>query len=418
MSEIYLSKRRLFPDLIRSEAHPELGIIVVIPCYDEPDILKSLKSLHKTALPGCAVEVIIVINESAAVKEEVKFRHRESLLLIKEWIKAHDQERKRFHLLYQTDLPKKKAGVGLARKIGMDEAAARLISVGQNEGIILGFDADTICEENYFQAIEKHFQNFPQIQAASIWYEHPLEGEAYDQATYRAIIQYELHLRYFTLAKRFTSHPHAYETIGSAMAVRADAYQAQGGMNTRKAGEDFYFLNKFIILGKLNELNTTTVVPSPRVSDRVPFGTGRMVGELLDSGNGLMTYAFQSFEDLKTLISRIPEIYKTQNFDWKSLPPAIGHFLESANVSFKIKEIRDNTTSYKMFEKRFFRWFDPFLLMKYVHFARDHFYENIPVREAGKWILEKYFKKEVIDNTEKQMLLEIRECWKKGSSNS
>ena len=38
------------------------------------------------------------------------------------------------------------------------------------------------------------------------------------------------------------------------MAVRADAYLRQGGMNRRKAGEDFYFLNKFMVLGGYGEM--------------------------------------------------------------------------------------------------------------------------------------------------------------------
>ncbi len=34
---------------------------------------------------------------------------------------------------------------------------------------------------------------------------------------------------------------HAYHTIGSSMAVRCSAYAKIGGMNRRKAGEDFIF---------------------------------------------------------------------------------------------------------------------------------------------------------------------------------
>ena len=61
------------------------------------------------------------------------------------------------------------------------------------------------------------------------------------------------------------------------MAVRPEAYMKQGGMNRRKAGEDFYFLNKIMSLGGFGECAETTIYPSPRTSKRVPFGTGQAV---------------------------------------------------------------------------------------------------------------------------------------------
>ncbi|MEZ4848575.1 MAG: hypothetical protein R3B93_08135 [Bacteroidia bacterium] len=73
---------------------------------------------------------------------------------------------------------------------------------------------------------------------------------------------------------------HAFHCVGSSMAVRSIAYQKRGGMNRRKAGEDFYFLQKFIAEGTLAELSTTKVIPSPRASEKVPFGTGRAIKKL------------------------------------------------------------------------------------------------------------------------------------------
>lgn len=59
-------------------------------------------------------------------------------------------------------MPAKKAGVGLARKIGMDEAAFRLNSINQ-DGVILCFDADSQCQPNYLKEIESHFLNNPKL---------------------------------------------------------------------------------------------------------------------------------------------------------------------------------------------------------------------------------------------------------------
>ena len=48
--------------LIHSAPDPEVSIIVVIPCFREPDILATLDSLVNCALPKCHTEVIIVLN--------------------------------------------------------------------------------------------------------------------------------------------------------------------------------------------------------------------------------------------------------------------------------------------------------------------------------------------------------------------
>ncbi len=407
----YLIHRTLYSPQIKEAPNANLGIIVVIPCYNESNLLQSLSALYQAKDPNCSVEIIVLINDAINTNEVHKMKNLDTHGKALFWAEKHNTSRKHFHIIYHTDLPYKKAGVGLARKIGMDEAVFRLEAVDNPNGIIVGFDADSTCDTNYFIAIEKHFQAYPKIQAASIWYEHPLSGKDFDAPIYQAIAEYELHLRYFTLAKRFANYPHAFETIGSSMAVRANAYQLQGGMNTRKAGEDFYFLNKFIVLGKLNELNTTKVIPSPRTSDRVPFGTGKAVGDLIEHQEKLNTYAYQSFIDLKGLIEQIPIIYNQVDYNWTQLPASILAFFKSINFENKIAEIRKNTTNYESFEKRFFRWLDPFLLMKFVHFSRDQFYPNISVVEAGQWILKNYFRKTVSSKDEKEILQEIRYLW-------
>ena len=76
---------------------------------------------------------------------------------------------------------------------------------------------------------------------------------------------------------KFANLPYSYHTIGSAFAVSASSYAKQGGMNRRKAGEDFYFISKLIKGEKFGEITKTKVIPSPRISDRVPFGTGRSI---------------------------------------------------------------------------------------------------------------------------------------------
>ena len=330
-----------------------LGIVVVVPCFDEPDLVGALDSLRRCESSSCNVEIIVVVNSGADAPKDVRARNRT----------AAEQARNFAHVIEMPDLPPKHAGVGLARKIGMDEALRRCADVGRLEdGIIVNFDADCSCDPNYLKAIEAHFAAHRDTPGCTIYFEHP-PGPA---------DLYELHLRYYVQALRYAGHPYAFHTVGSCMAVRAQVYMEQGGMNKRKAGEDFYFLQKVIALGNYTDLLTTRVIPSPRASDRVPFGTGKAVGDQL-RGKPLLTYPLEAFEDLKTFFEDIP-----------NPPSAMRDFLDSLGFERKLLEIRQNTASPEAFHARFFRWFNGFATMKYIHFARDHLYGARPVAEEAR----------------------------------
>lgn len=347
-------------------------------------------ALKRCSLPICDIEVLVIINDSEMDADSTKATNQKVYEQALKWSKKNSTLRMQFRILYQGDLPTKFAGVGLARKIGMDEACYRFEKIKKKRGIIVCFDADSLCQPNYLVAIEDHFRRYTKMAACSIHFEHPLDGADFDPAVYQSIAAYELHLRYFINAQKWAGAPYAYQTIGSSMAVRSDHYQKQGGMNRRKAGEDFYFLHKFIRIGKLNTLTNTTVIPSPRISDRVPFGTGKAVGEIVQEKTPYQTYNLQTFEDIKVLFEKVAELHDP-NSDWTTLPlsACLITFLELQDFSEKLTEIRGNTSSLKAFKQRFFLWFDAFKLMKFAHFARDGYYENIAVADAAIALLEK-----------------------------
>lgn len=406
----YLKKSALFPAQIFGAPHPDLQMVVVIPAYREVSLIESLESLSACEMPDCAVEVIVMLNDSEEDTKKVKKENQTMYQQACAWGLANSTARRKFHVLYHSNLPAKHAGVGLARKIGLDEAVYRLEQAGHPQGLLSCYDADTKCDKNYLVAIENHFNTQPKLQGCSIYFEHPLKGNDFEKEVYQAITEYELHLRYYVHAQRFAGFPFAYQTIGSSMVIRADAYQQQGGMNKRKAGEDFYFLHKFIPLGQFDELRTTRVIPSPRVSERVPFGTGRAVGQLVGSKEGLTTYAPQSFIDLKMLFNLIPTWFKRKmpliETDIEQLSPAVQDFLKLIVFTKRLKEIRENTTTQRKFEIRFFRWFNAFMVMKYLHFCRDNFYDNVPVSKAGNWLINVLRSPAVDGNRSAKSLLE------------
>ena len=388
---------------------------MVIPAYNEPYLLLSLMSLKRCHLPQSDVEVIVVINDSELSPIEIKQKNIALLEQATLWSQKNSTPRLRFRIVYQDDLPKKFSGVGLARKIGMDEACYRFEKINQANGIIVCFDADSLCEKNYFQAIETHFEQHPKIAACSIHFEHPLFGVDFDTEIYQAITRYELHLRYFINAQGWAGAPFAFQTIGSAMAVRSNHYQQQGGMNRRKAGEDFYFLHKFIGLGKCNNLVTTTVIPSPRISDRVPFGTGKAIGEIVQNNKAYDTYHPNIFKDIKELFENIDPLYTSTN-TWQSLlaSDALKTYLKTQDFDEKLSELKSNTANLSSFKKRFFQWFNAFQLMKFANFAREKYYGTMPVDEAATWLL-KEFGEEADFQDEKTLLLAYRALDKSNS---
>ena len=210
-------------------------------------------------------------------------------------------------------------------------------------------------------------------------------NQALGQAGFDGIAAYELHLRYHVRAQKWIGFPYAFQTIGSAMAVRAWSYVKQGGMNRRHAGEDFYFLQKISWIGTISELTSVTVYPSPRLSRRVPFGTGKAVGNYIESGQQT-TYPLQTYRDVEWLIDQANPLWKSGRFS-EALPNTLKRFLGKEFIESVVPEIRHNSSGAEAFRKRFFRWFNAFRLMKYLNFARDKKYGAIPVETAARALL-------------------------------
>lgn len=371
-----------------------LGLVVVIPSFNEPYLKNSLISLLNCTLPNCAVEVIVVINYPIGSSDEIVENAKDCIENVIEMDATSSNPNFRFHFILAADLPIKHAGVGLARKIGMDEAAWRFFCIDKPKGVIACYDADSNCMSNYFVELVNLWNQHPKTQACSIRYEHPTEGIEFDATIYKGIALYELHLRYYNQACRFVNFPFAFHTVGSSMACCADSYVKFGGMNRHKAGEDFYFLQKIIPHGNFKELNSTCVFPSPRPSYRVPFGTGRAMLKYQESTEeSILTYNFNIWLTLPPLFQNIDAIYSLDSQslqEWtRTLHPALIKFLESYNFIEKVSEIKKNTSSFEAFRKRFFFWFDAFILLKYLNFAHETFFERKPVESEALLLAKK-----------------------------
>lgn len=384
--ETYFSRFEVLPKRLSNPIDSNVNMIVTIPCYDEPNILDTLQSLQNCEKPSCAVEVIIVVNNSESAPERVKTQNKQTFEEILAFNKQNDKHWIQFMPILEKEMPEKFAGVGLARKIAMDEAIYRFNEITNPNGIIISCDADTLVESNYFVAIEEFYKTTDN-KAATLYFEHPLEGDL-PKYQYHAIAQYELYMRYYIEQLRRCGFPFLYHTVGSCFSIQASAYCKQGGMNKRQAGEDFYFLQKVFQAEKCAEIRTTTVHPSSRVSDRVPFGTGTVVAKITDFSTNktpqYKTFAPESFDILQMFFSQISDIYDTEPDEtFLMLHPYLQEFLTKDVYSKKISEIKKNSTSLHSFQKRFFNWFNGFMVYKFLNFVHQNKIERIPIEQVA-----------------------------------
>ncbi len=366
-------------------------ITVVIPVFlEEEHLFKTLLSLKKASeAANIMVELVLVFNYAANAGQHIKNRQHKLAQELKLKRTELEHAQLRLTILKVVDIEPKHAGVGYARKAGMDYAA-RTFAVNKNEeGIIASLDADTLVETNYFTAIQNAFKE-KQLNACTIGFEHPLEG-AYNNEIYNAIAEYELHLRYYLQALRYAGFPFAYHTIGSCFAVTANTYVRAGGMPRKQAGEDFYFLQKVIPQGQFAEIHTTTVRPSSRPSDRVPFGTGPSINKIVETGEEYMSYNLQAFIDLKAFFAIKEQLYKIKDSELEdhlhNLSGRMRSYLLNSDFFKALKPINDNCKSLSVFNKRFYEVFNAFRVVKYLNYTHTHFIEKTPVFDAAMHLL-------------------------------
>jgi len=273
----------------------------------------------------------------------------------------------------------------MARKIGMDEAVQRFNAIDKPDGVIISTDSDCLFSANYLQRIESAFR-IKSCFAATLNFKHRID-EMEDPKQKLGIQLYEDYLHYYKKAHDFAGYPDSIYTIGSAFAVRAGAYVKQGGMNRRQAGEDFYFLYKLTNHGPITEIEDAFVYPSARVSDRVPFGTGASMTKWMNDSEDLsLTYNFAAFIDLKSLFDRVDSLFQISTESYfqfiTGLPFSVQEYIQTLEFKDKLAEINQNSSSLTSFRKRFFQFFDAFIILRFLNFAHQKYYSKQRLSEA------------------------------------
>ena len=397
--ERYPSLSSFFSDI----PDKELGIVVIIPCIDDEFIFSTLESLDKADEIKTKIEVIVNVNSGETTPQEIVERNRNIFDRLK--VKEETRFYKNFSLLpiFVEGTTKKKAGVGFARKTAMDEAVRRFAAINCPDGLIVSLDADSLVLKSYFREIEDALYNNP-AKCFTFQFKHNFDADVYPEDVINACKLYEIYLRYYRLALKTFDFPFAIHTIGSCFAIRAEAYTKLGGMTPRQGGEDFYFLQKAVKMHPVYEVLKPIVFPSPRVSNRVPFGTGPSVRNILEKGS-YYVYDFRLFGLLKAFYELFPAMEKEDVK--KEIPTEIMNYIGKDAFDKILSECRKYSSSPKAFVKRMYDNFDAFFIVKFLNtFNNSGDYPPIDVLEAAKILLRYHKVPEIYDIYEQIFLLD------------
>ena len=362
---------------------------VVIPALAEYEFLPETLSSLANSKPGKnSTIIVIIINSSPETSSEKIVQNEKTLTALrngdKEFCGGLEIGKELFWIDANSGKKQisEKGGVGEARKIAMDSCLELL----EPESLFFCLDADTLVSENYLTAAYEYFKKNPKTQAATMNFAHRAGDTEIEHA---AIETYESFMRYYVQGLEFAGSPYAFYALGSAIICRAEAYVRAGGMRARNGGEDFYFMQAVSKFGDCGVIEDALVQPSARPSDRVPFGTGPKVREIVD-GHELLFYNPEIFKKLKILLDIVNNLTRAEEF--KDVPQVLSkncdedtlEFLKQNNFETVWKKVFRNTrqeTSY--LKKSFHTWFDAFRTLKYIHFLENR-YPRVSRNEAMK----------------------------------
>lgn len=267
-------------------------------------------------------------------------------------------------------------GVGLARKIGADIAAALYFKGAVVTPWAMSTDADAYPPPNYFDIDPDN-----KCSALTYKYQHKIT----DNPIGRATELYEASLHHYVNGLKHAGSPYAFETIGSAQAINLFSYAAVRGYPKRSGGEDFYLLNKLAKVGTIAEHKSAVIEIDSRLSNRAPFGTGPAVKRLVDTVDIYAEPIFYNpeiFEHLKLVLGcfNSTDLISLQK-EMQQLPAESQLSLSSLGIASALEHAKRQCLDTKRLGKHMHDWFDGFKTLKFVHFMRDLAFPNLSQNE-------------------------------------
>ena len=244
-----------------------------------------------------------------------------------------------------------------------------ILDNSNDSDIIISLDADTTFSEQYFTSIELNIKNHPKTPAIAVPYYHPLSGK---EAEDRAILRYEIYMRYYLINLFRIKSPYAYSALGSAIAMPVWALQKIGGMTPKKSGEDFYLLQKMIKFRPILNWNDEKVYPAARFSDRVFFGTGPAMIKGNDGDwSSYPIYPTELFDKIDDFYALIPQLFQ------ENIKTPIDRVFGGLDASFKIWDrLRKNNKDLPHFTKAIHDKFDGLRILQFLKQSNEEMQTN------------------------------------------
>ena len=335
--------------------------IISIPCYDEYDYLfKTIISIQKQNNELLKNTLIsIVINNSESENQKIIDNNAKTFQKLFEYESSLE-----FIVIdafsKKNSINDKDAGVGMARKISVDVT----LPYCKSDTIICFIDADTKLSEDYLDIIHaSYIKN--QWKAATVDFEHLRD----EPETIKIISNYENFLKSTAKNLKKSNSPYSYVPLGSTMICTQNAYIAVGGMNKRKAAEDFYFLQELQKAFGVFHINNILVYPSSRYLNRSYLGTSMRLKKCVDGALDInsLYYSSKSFKILsiwiETALNSEKISYEEMLKKCQEIDLDLSEILISLNFKKAWKGIT-NSSSATHFKKQFHRWFDAFKTFK------------------------------------------------------
>jgi glycosyltransferase involved in cell wall biosynthesis len=231
----------------------------------------------------------------------------------------------------------KKKGVGYARK----ELFEAIDKVAEDDDVVISLDADTRINPAFVDSVRKRFLKHKKALLLTNPYYHELTGS---EGNDRAILRYELYMRYYLISLLKINSPYAFTALGSAISFKVAGYRKISGITPKEAGEDFYFVNRMRKAGDILIWNDECVYPSSRESDRVPFGTGPAVSKgLAGDWESYPFYDTVAFSRIGETYRLLPELFRSD------LPTPIDEFISECFGENIWAPLRKNFKTEKLF---------------------------------------------------------------------
>ena len=358
----------------RAALKERYAALIAIPCCNELESLpETLKSLEPSGSEYFDQTLIIVnVNQRATMD-------RANNVATLEWLQTWDTPLQLAwldHVTGDAAYPEK-FGVGLARH----QACTSGLGFIDDSSPVISLDADSPVNPEYLPEIFNYLSEHPDFQAGHVNFEHRHCG---GQAEKQAILVYEAHLKRHRQKLEEANSPHAWYAIGSTIVCTKAAYLKSGGYHCRRmAGEDFYLLQQLSKTGSnIEMLKEPTVYPSDRVSDRVPFGTGKAVGDIIQTSSW-MTYHEHCYRDLGELLLAVEQnLNQSASEILKHSPAGCADWMSQRDFADVWPKLQTNARDNEMLLQRFHEWLDAFQTLKLIHHLSDNHYPRVDLAKS------------------------------------